>query len=118
MSNKIVLFLHTKEHKLMDAQPLEHTKHARFRRIGGDDVPLISSTHRWLSDDDKKAKEVIEEFAESQHLELIIYDCAKFWDNMRARFKRITMTPTAILGTHTFTTDITQDRLQKALMAE
>ena len=116
MSNKIVLFLHTKEYKQMDTEPLAHIKFVRNRRvIDAHNEQLITSIHRWLSDDEIKVKEVVEDFAKSQHLELIVYDRIKFWDNMRANLKGIKTTPTVILGTHTFTTNITKEQLKNVL---
>ena len=118
MTREIILFLQTKEFVQRDTESLEHTQSTRRHSLGGDDELLITSIDRWLSDDDKKAKELVEDFAESQHLELIVYDCAKFWDNLRAKFKGIKITPTVILGTHRFTTDITREQLEKMLIMD
>lgn len=116
MPNKIVLFLHTKEHIQKDTEPTEHMKESHSRTIGGhEDKLLITAIHRWLPDDEVKVKKLVEEFAKRQHLKLIIYDRSMFWDNLRAKFKGVTTTPTVILGTHRFTTDITRDRLKKAM---
>ena len=116
MPKKIELFIHTKESMQIDTPPLEHIKEVRLRRgLGMQDYKLITSVHRWLSEDEIKVKKIVEDFAKRQKLKLVIYDRARFWDNLRAIFKGIKTTPTVILGTCRFTTDITQDRLQTAL---
>ena len=116
MPKKIELFLHTKEHIQKDTEPTEHMKESHSRTIGGhEDKLLITAIHRWLPDDEIKAKELVEEFAKRQKLKLVIYDRIRFWDNLRAIFKGITTTPTVILGKHRFTANITLDRLQRVL---
>ena len=113
---KIELFIHTKEHIQRDTPPTEHMKEIHTKAIGGYDEQLVTSIHRWLPADEIKVKKIIEDFARSQHLELVIYDRYRFWDNMRAKFKGIKTTPTVILGKYRLTADITQDRLKEALL--
>ena len=116
MPKKIELFLHTKEHIQKDTEPSEHMKESHSHTIGGyEDKLLITAIHRWLPDDEIKVKELVEEFAKHQKLKLVIYDRIRFWDNLRAKFKGVTTTPTVILGTNKFTTDITHEQLRKAL---
>lgn len=111
---KIELFLHTKKHIQTDTRPLEHIKEVRNRRsIGGYNEQLITSIHKWLSDDEVKVKKLIEDFAKHQGLKLVIYDKASFWDNIHAKLKGIKITPTVIYGKHVFTGVITLDQLQK-----
>ena len=115
MPRKIELFVQTKEHIQRDKPPTEHMQEAHTKLIFRDNENLISSIHNWMSDDEIKVKKIVEEFAKSQHLELIIYDRARFWDDLRARFKGISTTPAVILGKHKFTANITQDRLKNHL---
>ena len=113
---KIELFIHTKEHIQKDTQPLEHIKSVRNRRaIGGYNEQLITSVYEWLPADEIRVKKLVEEFASSQNLKFIVYDRARFWDGLKAKFKGIKTTPTVILGKHRFTADITQDSLKEAL---
>ena len=115
MANKIELYIYTKEHIQRDTPPTEHMKEARTKGIWVEKQQLVTSIHRWLPADEIKVKEIVEEFARSQHLELVIYDRGRFWDNLRAIFKGIKTTPTVILGTQRFTANITLDRLKYGL---
>ena len=116
MAKKIELYIHSKQHTRVDTQPLDHIKEVRQRRgIGGYNEKLVTSVDVWLSEDELKIKELAEEFARNHNLILIVYDLAGFWHGMRAKFKGISTTPTVILGNHRFTSDVTQEKLKKAL---
>jgi len=112
MLKKIELFIHTKEHIHRDTPPTEHMKEAHRKTIWLENEQLVTSIHRWLPADEIKVKEIVENFARSHQLELIIYDRARFWDNMRAKFKGIKTTPTVILGEHRFTGDVSLEGLE------
>ena len=115
MAKKIELFIHTKEHIQKDTPPTEHMKEIHTKAIGGYNEQVITSIHKWLPADEIKVKKIVEEFAKSQDLELVIYDRYRFWDNVRAKFKGIKTTPTVILGEHKFTANITAERLKEVL---
>ncbi len=112
---KIELYIHTKEHIQRDTPPTEHMKEAHRRTIWLENEQLVTSIHRCLTADEIKIKKMVEDFAKGQHLELVIYDRGRFWDNMVAKFKDIKTTPTVILGEHRFTENITQNRLEEVL---
>jgi len=112
---KIELFIHTKEHIQRDTPSTEHMQEAHRHLIFRENENLISSINNWLSENDIKAKEIVEEFAKSQHLELVIYDRYRFWDNVRAIFKGIKTTPTVILGEHKLKGNFSQEQLEELL---
>ena len=100
----------------MDTQPLEHIKEMRNRRcVGGYNEKLITSIEEWLSAEEVRVKEVVENYAESHGVKLKVYDRAGFWGNLRARFKGVGTTPTVIIGKQRFAGDITEDMLRNSL---
>jgi len=116
MATKIILFIRTKEHLQKDTEATEQMKEAHTRTIGGyEHNTLVTSIHRWLPENEKKAKLTVETFVKQNNLKLVIYDRYRFLDNVRALFKGIKSTPTVILGKHIFTTNITLEQLQKGL---
>ncbi|MCK5346802.1 MAG: thioredoxin domain-containing protein [Candidatus Heimdallarchaeota archaeon] len=116
MPKKIELFIQTKEYTERNTEAREHDKIIRHRTGSGTyDDKLISSIHNWLSDDEIKVKKLVEDFSKCQHLTLVVYDRARFWDNLRAKFKGIKTTPTVIIGKYRLSANITLDQLQKVL---
>ena len=116
MSRKVELYIRTREHIRRDTEPTEHMKEShRHTILGYEDKMLVTSIHRWLPENEANVKRIVEEFAKRHGLKLIIYDRYGFWDNVRARFKRIGATPAVILGKQRFGPEITAKMLEGAL---
>jgi hypothetical protein len=116
MPGKIELYIRTREHIQRDTEPTEHMKEAYTHTIlGWEDRMMATSIHRWLPENEAKARKLVEGFANRHNLELVIRDRARFWDDFRARLKGIKTTPIVILGKRKFGPEVTAEVLEGAL---
>jgi len=76
---------------------------------------MVTAIHKWLPENEAKAKKIVDDFARRHSLKLAVYDRHRFWDSVRARLKKVKTTPTVILGKRRFGPNVSAEMLEAAL---